>query len=243
MQKGEVFFTERCPSGIPGFDSITNGGFIRNSVNAVLGGPGAGKTIFLLQFLYKGATEYGENGLYISFENDVVDIFKDSLAMGWDFAKLDARDQCKFMRFSPLTSVPIMKKELTAIVAKYGIKRVCLDPIGLFGAGEENDSKLRIMIFEITSMLKRMNVTVLLANETAAVDAEELTSITDVRSQYVKFLVDGLVDIFSSGLGGVSDRAVRVVKMRRTNHSRGPIPMEISSEGIKIIAKQKGKSF
>lgn len=240
MYRGDIL-TERCPSGVPGFDEISNGGFVRNSVNSVLGGPGAGKTIFLLQFLHTGATKYDENGLFISFEPDVLELYKDARAFGWDFQKLDAENKVKFMKVSPQTSMDDLKKELTRVVAKFQIKRVCFDPITLFGASETNEARIREMIYDVTSMLKRFNVTTLLSNETASSSTEEVgVASSDVRSQYVKFLADGLVDLFSSGLGGVSDRAVRISKMRRTKHERGPVPMEITDDGMKILSSKKG---
>ena len=42
-----------------------------------------------------------------------------------------------------------------------------------------------------------------------------------------------------SGLSGVGDRAVRVIKMRRTAHSRGPIGMAITDNGIEILPEGK----
>ena len=242
MYRGDVL-TERCPSGIPGFDEISNGGFIRNSINSVLGGPGAGKTIFLLQFLHNGVTEHDENGLFISFEPDVIELFKDARAFGWDFQKLDANGRCKFMRISPQTSIEELKGELTKVVSKYRIKRVCFDPISLFAAAENNEAIIRQLIYDMTSLLKRLNITTLLASETASGSTEEVgVASSDVKAQYVKFLVDGLVDLYSSGLGGVSDRAIRIEKMRRTNHQRGPVPMQITNDGIKILSK-KGKGL
>lgn len=229
---------ERCQSGIPGFDPLCDGGLIRNSVNAVLGGPGAGKTIFLIQYLYNGATKYNENGMYISFEVDVLDIYKDAIAFGWDLEKLEKQDKCKFIKISPDTDIAELKKELTRQISKYDIKRVCIDPITLFGLTENNLGKIRETVFDLTSLMKRMNVTVLLASETASADTEELgLAGSDVKSQYVKFLSDAVIDLYSSGLGGLSDRAVRISKMRRTNHQRGPIPMEISKQGIKVLSQ------
>src|SRR3989344_2057022 len=101
---------DRCPTGIKGFDNICQGRFVRNSVHTLLGGPGAGKTIFLLQFLYNGATEFNENGMYISFEPDPVEVYKDGFMFGWDFQKLDGQGKVKFMRISPLTSVSELKQ-------------------------------------------------------------------------------------------------------------------------------------
>lgn len=240
MAKSGVI-TDRCPTGIQGFDELCLGGLVRNSVNVALGGPGAGKTIFLMQFLYNGATKYNENGVYLSFEPELDELFKDGLSFGWDFEKLDAKGQIKFARVSPDTDVNELKKELTAMIAKYDIRRIALDPISLFATSEPNEAKIRKMLYELSSILKRLGVTVLLADETATTDTEEVgIAGANARSQYVKFLVDGVIDLYSSGLGGVSDRAVRISKMRRTNHSRGPIPMQITDEGISIIS-QKGK--
>lgn len=228
---------ERCQTGISGFDVLCNGGFVRNSVNAILGGPGAGKTIFMVQFLYNGATIFKENGLYVSFEADVTDIYKDALSFGWDLEKLDRQDKCKFLRISPDSDVTELKRDLTRLIAKYQIRRICLDPITMIGLGENNMGKIRGMVFDVASLLKRLGVTVLVANETASSDTEEggFGGSTDVRSQYIKFLSDSITDLYSSGLGGVSDRAIRISKMRRTAHYRGPVPMEIGKAGIRVI--------
>ena len=48
-----------------------------------------------------------------------------------------------------------------------------------------------------------------------------------------------IVNLYSSGLGGVSDRAVRITKMRRTNHKRGPVPFKITDDGIKVLGKSR----
>jgi circadian clock protein KaiC len=240
MARGDLL-VERCPSGIPGFDELCQGGFVRHSVNAVLGGPGSGKSTFLVQFLYNGVVKYKENGLYISFEPDILELFKDALTFGWDLQKLEEQQKCIFIKISPDTDVAELKKDLTAKVAKYQIKRICLDPISLFKASEGNEAKTRMLIFDLSSMLKRLGVTVIVSDETASGDTEEIgVAASSVKSQYIKFLVDSLTDLYSSGLGGVSDRAIRIAKMRRTNHIRGPIPMQISDDGISVIP-QKGK--
>ena len=96
---------DRCPTGIAGFDKLCQGGFVRNSYNFIVGGPGSGKSTFLLQFLWNGVTKFGENGLYCSFEPDIVETVNDGMAYGWDFSKLSSEGKIKFMRFSPQTSI------------------------------------------------------------------------------------------------------------------------------------------
>ncbi len=51
-----------------GFDKLVEGGIRRGTNVLVTGIPGTGKTIFGLDYLYKG-TQKGENGLYISIDS------------------------------------------------------------------------------------------------------------------------------------------------------------------------------
>lgn len=233
---------DRCPSGISGFDDFCEGGFVRNSVNCVIGGPGSGKTIFLLQFLHNGAMMYKESGLYISFEEDVFEIYKDGQRMGWNLEDLDKSNNVKVVKISPYTTVSELKKELTFLTARYDIKRICFDPVNMFGKSEEKDSRIRMMLVDLTSLLKRFNVTTLLSAESTSGDVEEMGVISTNEDgvNHVKFLSDSLVHLHTSGLGGISDRALRIVKMRRTNHTRGPLPIQITDKGI-ILLKKNGK--
>ncbi|MBI2631784.1 hypothetical protein HYW75_02165 [Candidatus Pacearchaeota archaeon] len=109
---------ERCPSGINGFDDLCEGGFVRNSVNCLIGGPGSGKTIFLLQFLHNGAMMFKESGVYISFEEDVLELYKDGQKMGWNLEDLDKSNNVKIVKISPYTTVSELKKELTFLTAR-----------------------------------------------------------------------------------------------------------------------------
>ena len=234
--------SERCHSGIEGFDDLCEGGFVRNSVNCIVGGPGSGKTIFLLQFLYNGVTLYKENGVYVSFEEDVQELYKDGLKVGLTIEEHDRNNEIKIVKISPYTTLSELKKELTFLTARYDVKRICFDPVNLFGKSEEKDSKIRMMLVDMTSLLKRFDVTTLLSAETTTGDVEEIgiVSSADDGINHVKFLSDSLVHLHSSGLGGVSDRAVRIVKMRRTNHTRGPVPMQITNKGI-VLLKKNGR--
>jgi circadian clock protein KaiC len=237
MQKRDIL-TERCPTGILGFDNLCNGGFVRNSVNVIRGDSGSGKTTFLLQFLWNGVNTYKENGLYLSFEPDIMEVFQDANSFGWDFQRLEDNGSCRFLKLSPDTEPAELKKQLMAEISKHEIKRVCLDPVSLFLSNEKDTFKLRKLLFDLTSMLRRFGVTVLLSDELEEASAEEqVTMDSNSRSQYIKFLVGGVINFYSSGLGGVSDRAVRIVKMRRTNHARGPVPMRITDNGIVVNPK------
>ena len=226
---------ERCPTGIDGFDLLCQGGLIRNSANVLIGGPGSGKTTFLLQFLWNGATKYNENGLYCSFEPDVVELLKDSMSFGWDFAKLNEQDKVKFVRFSPQTSIEDLKAELTKTIAKYNIRRICFDPVSVLALSLNEEGKIREVIFELVSLMKRLKVTSILADESLepqGISLEEGWSKTDI----IKFLVDSVTNLYETGIPGVGDRALRISKMRRTAHSRRPVAMKITNKGLDVIS-------
>jgi circadian clock protein KaiC len=228
---------ERCPSGINGFDRISQGGFVRNSANVILGGPGSGKTTFLLQFLYNGITKYDENGLYCSFEPDIVETINDAYSYGWDLYKLSESGRLKFAKFSPETTIDELKMELTKIVSQNNIRRICIDPISVLAISINEQGKIREKIFELVSLMKRLKVTTVLADESIDPElngvyrGEEWTK-TDI----VKFLADSVTLFYSSGLAGTADRAIRIEKMRRTHHLRRVVGMEVTEKGIQVIS-------
>ena len=75
-------------TGIPGFDSTLSVGLKKNSSVVVSGPPGSGKTTFGLQFVYSGAKEFDEPGVYISLSQSIEEIKKDCKSFGWDIEKL-----------------------------------------------------------------------------------------------------------------------------------------------------------
>jgi len=230
--------SERCASGITGFDALCQGGFVRDSVNTVMGGPGAGKSLFLLQFLWNGVTKFDENGLYLSLEPDVMDIFNDAREMGWDFSKYDAGGQCKFMKINASSVVDgSIKPEITKLISKFEIKRICMDPVSVLSMSVEKEHQMRATIYDLVSMFKRLGVTVLLSDETETTSVGTPLNDSVDKDLFLKFLSDGLVELYTMGLGGESDRAIRISKMRRTNHAMGPVPLSITSKGLIVDSK------
>src|SRR5437870_1321354 len=81
---------ERVHTGIPGLDHVLEGGFPKGARVLLAGGAGCGKTICCGQYLYKGATRYGEPGVYVSTEEPPTEFRANMLRFGWDFKKLEA---------------------------------------------------------------------------------------------------------------------------------------------------------
>jgi len=210
---------DRCPTGIVGFDKICRGGFVRNSDNLIVGGPGSGKSTFLMQFLWNGVTQFQENGLYCSFEPDIVETLNDAMSYGWDFSKLSADGKIKFMRFAPQTSIDELKTELTKMIAQNNIKRICFDPISVLALNLSEQGKIRQTIFDLSSLMKRLKVTTVFVDE--SLEGEGLQGAADgdwTKTDILRFLSDSVTIFYESGVAGVGDRAVRITNMRRTAH-------------------------
>src|SRR5476649_1131456 len=78
----------KCPTGIQGLDEITGGGLPRGRPTLVCGGAGCGKTMLAAEFLIRGATEFGEPGVFMMFEETEEELTANVRSLGFDLAKL-----------------------------------------------------------------------------------------------------------------------------------------------------------
>ena len=225
---------DRCPTGIVGFDRLCDGGFVRNSDNLIVGGPGSGKSTFLMEFLWNGATKFEENGLYCSFEPDIVDTLADGMAHGWDFSKLSEQGKISFMRFSPQTSIEELKTELTRMISKNDVRRICFDPISVLALNVSEQGKIRQTIYALSNLMKRLKVTTVFADESLEGEMNWTSGSEWTKTDILRFLSDSVSVFYESPIAGTGDRAVRIAKMRRTAHERAAVGMKIEDDGVKI---------
>jgi len=81
----------KCRTGIRGLDEITNGGLPKGRPSLVYGNAGSGKTIVGMEFLLHGALEYGEPGVFISFEETEEELAQNVASLGFDLDELVSR--------------------------------------------------------------------------------------------------------------------------------------------------------
>jgi len=225
---------KRIKTGIPGFDKVIQGGFIENSVNLLSGGPGTGKTIFSLQFILNGAKLYNEKGLYISFQETEEELKADLAGFGLNFDGLSHK--VKFI-YLPLYSVVNFSSLLSNEVASFKPKRIVIDSISALTMPMEDDFERRKQVYKIRESLKSMNYTSIITSELAnesGTFSESMGATSNLGGEE-QFLSDSFIVLYYAGIGGESDRAINVVKMRRTNHLRGPVPMQIGKTGLKVL--------
>jgi len=89
--KHDVDVLEKCPTGIKGLDEITKGGLPRGRPTLICGGAGSGKTLFAMEFLMRGAMDYGEPGVFMTFEETPEDLAKNFISLGFDLPDMMSR--------------------------------------------------------------------------------------------------------------------------------------------------------
>ncbi len=227
----------RVPTGIPGFDKLCSGGLINGSVNLISGGPGTGKTAFVAQFLYYGAVEYGEKGLYVSFEEDLDNLKRDMKEFGWDFDALERSGMVQFVYFGPYETTDLQAR-LIREISRINAKRVVIDSISVFAMGLKSNYDIRKEIYSLAALLKRLNCTSMLTSEIVGDLAESGNYNSLSRYGVEEFICDSVIALHYAGIGGKGDRALRIVKMRRTNHKKGVISMDITDKGIAVYPEK-----
>src|SRR5437763_9893664 len=88
MKSNTLQALPKAPTGINGLDQITLGGLPKGRPTLVCGAAGCGKTLFGIEFLVRGAQEFGEPGVCMSFEETAHDLAMNVVSLGFDLEKL-----------------------------------------------------------------------------------------------------------------------------------------------------------
>ncbi|KXB06772.1 hypothetical protein AKJ54_01110 [candidate division MSBL1 archaeon SCGC-AAA382K21] len=217
----------RIKTGIPNMEKLIGGGFLKGSCNLISGDYGTGKTIFALQYLTKGITEYGELGTLISFLNDEEDLLGDAKQFGWQAKRLEEEGTLRILTSppgmetefgrEPIESGEELMERIIEEVEDQGAERLVLDGMDEIMELFESKSEFKSRIVELRRELIKMDCTTLLLS------APELT---------IEGIIDSVVVLHYEGAGLDKTRALEVMKMRRSEHTDRMIPFEITDEGI-----------
>lgn len=225
---------KRVKSGIPGFDEIVDGGFIEKSINLLSGSTGTGKTIFCLQFIINGAKKYNEKGLFISFQESSDELKSDIPSLGLGSKKLPT---VKFV-YIPLFSIEDYFKIIIEHIEKFNPKRVVIDSLNSLTSSMDYGSQIRELLYKLNQILKSLNCTTILTSEIPYDPYYSANGIVKFsRFDIEEYLCDGVIVLHYGGTGSEYDRTLRVIKMRRTNHVRTPVPMVIGKDGVVVISR------
>lgn len=213
---------KRVSTGIPGLDSLIEGGFPAGKSFLVTGEPGAGKSIFCLQFLLSGLME-GEKAVYVAVNEKPADIIEQAASLGWNLSQYIEKKGLLILDASPyFTSrmgsgkdkeVDVAKTvaDLASYVKRMEASRVVIDPVGPLIVSRDSAARAqehaRTLVHSLQSYIETTN---LLTSHTFP----GVGSATE--SGVEEFLVAGVVALSVAKRQNRLTRTLLVRKMRGT---------------------------
>ncbi len=226
----------KAPTGIPGLDDITGGGLPKGRPTLVCGSAGCGKTLLAMEFLVRGATEYGEPGVFMAFEETADELTKNVRSLGFDLNKLVKQKKLvlDFVRVerSEIEETGEYDLEglfirLNAAIESIGAKRVVLDTIEALFSGLQNEGILRAELRRLFRWLKDKGVSAVITGERGE------GSLT--RRGLEEYVSDCVILLDHRVTDQVSTRRLRIVKYRGTTHGTNEYPFLIDEDGLSVL--------
>ena len=226
----------KAKTGIPGFDDLTGGGLPTGRPSLVCGFAGCGKTLFAMEFLVRGALEFGEPGVFIAFEESEKDLVDNVASLGFDLADLI---QNKLIQ---LDQVTVDRAEINAsgeydlealfvrigyAIDSIGAKRIVLDTLEILFGGLGDDALLRNELQRLFRWLKDRGITAIITAERGD------GSLT--RQGLEEYVSDCVILLDHRVIDQVSTRRLRIVKYRGSAHGTNEYPFLIDEDGITVM--------
>jgi circadian clock protein KaiC len=226
----------KCPTGIHGLDEITLGGLPRGRTTLVCGGPGCGKTLLGMEFLVRGAMEFDQPGVCLSFEETAGELASNVASLGFNLDALIERKKLAIdhvylerglIEETGEYDLEALFVRLGHAVDSIGAKRVLLDSVEALFAGLDNESVLRSELRRLFRWLKERDLTAVVTGERGQ------TTLT--RHGLEEYISDCVILLDHQVTETVLTRRLRVVKYRGSTHGMNEYPFLIESDGISVL--------
>ncbi len=226
----------KAPTGIEGLDEITSGGLPRGRPTLICGGAGCGKTLLAVEFLVRGATEFGEPGVFIAFEESAEELSQNVRSLGFDLDGLVEENKLA------IDSIRLERGEITETgdydleglfvrlgfaIDSIGARRIVLDTIETLFGGLSNEAIVRSELRRLFRWLKDKGLTAII---TAERGAGMLT-----RHGLEEYVSDCVILLDHRVVEQVSTRRLRIVKYRGSVHGNNEYPFLIEKDGISVL--------
>jgi len=226
----------KAPTGIQGLDEVTDGGLPRGRPTLVCGSAGCGKTLMAMEFLVRGATQFGEPGVFMAFEETAQDLAANVASLGFDVPRLVAQkklliDHVRLERSEIQETGEFdlggLFVRLNYAIDQIGAKRVVLDTVECLFAGLPNPGTVRSELRRLFRWLKDKGVTAIITGERG----EGMLT----RQGLEEYVSDCVLLLDHRVAGQVSTRRLRVVKYRGSMHGTNEYPFLIDREGFSVL--------
>jgi circadian clock protein KaiC len=226
----------KAPTGISGLDEITLGGLPRGRPTLICGSAGAGKTLFAMEFLLRGALDYDEPGVFMAFEETEKDLAENVRSLGFDLDKMIVQNRIAvdYVHIERNEIAETGEYDLEGLFLRLGMaidqvgaRRVVLDTIETLFGGFSNPALLRSELRRLFRWLKDKGVTAVITGERGE------GSLT--RQGLEEYVSDCVILLDHRVHDQVSTRRLRIVKYRGSTHGTNEYPFLIDEDGISVL--------
>jgi circadian clock protein KaiC len=227
---------DKTRTGITGFDEVTKGGLPKGRPSIVCGGPGCGKTMFAAECLVRGATQFGEPGVLMTFEESAEEMAKNVASLGFDLKDLVARKKLvmDYVHIEPAEIYETGSYDLEGLfvrlqyaVDSIGAKRVALDALEAIFSGFSNQGLLRAEIRRLFRWLRERGLTTIITAERGEG--------TLTRHGLEEYVSDCVILLDHRLNEQISTRRMRIVKYRGSSHGADEYPFLIDDQGFSVL--------
>jgi circadian clock protein KaiC len=236
VKSGDLPSIGKSATGIRGLDEVTQGGLPQGRPTLLCGSAGCGKTLFGMTFLYNGAVEYNEPGVFLAFEEQPEDLIKNVGSLNYDINKLIAEkklaiDHVEIERSKIAESgeydLEGLFIRLGFAIDSIGAKRVVVDTIEALFGGLDDEQLLRSELRRLFEWLKSKNVTAIITGERGEG--------TLTRYGLEEYVADCVILLDNRVHDQLSTRRLRIVKYRGSAHGTNEYPFIIDEQGITVM--------
>jgi len=222
---------ERVKSGVDGVDRLVEGGFLKGDVILLAGNTGSGKTILSGQFIHEGAAEYGENGVYVTFEENAGTLKRNLLRFGFDLEKLEREGTVKVLDLEAIKGAGLSAniEFILNVLRSINAKRLVIDSLTAFLSACEEKFEYRTLMHLFYKILKKLDCTTVM---TCSVP----TGLETLGLGIEEFIADSVITLENIVHDGELKTRFLILKMRGTNHSKKYHEVMIDTKGLKIVA-------
>ena len=233
----------KVKTGIPGLDTVISGGMKSGQSITVSGPPGSGKTTFGLQYLYSGAKDFDEAGVYVTMSQNIPEIKNDCKSFGWDFDNLISEDKILMVDARPFKiqdeligkddslyrgeQLPFehLTKLILSSIKRIAAKRVVIDSVTILSIQYLDKFSMRQGLQAMVQALENFGVTSLILSENSEHG--------EIPLEW--FVTSGIIQLRHTRIGDTMERTIQITKMRGIKHSEQIHPIEFDSDGMYLL--------
>jgi circadian clock protein KaiC len=219
-------------TGVPGLDDLLRGGIPAGSPILVSGEAGTGKTTLGLQFLYRGAVDHGEKGVFFSFEETPEQIVANARSFGFDLTRLIEQGMLGIYH-TPLPEVNADAEivRVQRVLAETGAKRAVVDSLTMLMHGVTDPDTVRRYVYDLVRVFVNAGCTSLLTTDPPV--GSGLISRFGVEES----IIDGVLVLKTVRSERERRRYLEVYKLRGANHGTGDSLLKITAEGLRVYPR------